>query len=242
MNKSFFKILKRIWILGGIGFTGWLIYSMQAHGVEPAYFQSSSRVDVEEEDDFISFATKQKSPNILIFFPGALVDVDAYVPLCYQLAENGIKTYLIKMPWRQAKLGYNKVKDLQILADTSLTYILAGHSQGAKMAAQFVYENPGLIDKAVLLATTHPRDIDLSKSSTRFMKIYGSCDGVAKEKDIEVNKIKLPESTFYKRIEGANHSQFGYYGFQLGDESATISREKQHQMALSSILQFTNEP
>lgn len=242
MKHSVFKILKRIWLIGGIAFIGWLIYSMHAQGVESACFQSNSKVKVEDDDDFISFSPKEKSSNVLIFFPGALVDVDAYAPLCRQLAENGIKTYLIKMPWRQAKLGYNKIKDLKILSDTSLTYTLAGHSQGAKVAAQFVYENPGLINKAVLLATTHPRDIDLSDSRTQFIKIYGSRDGVAKENDVEANKGKLPETTVYKRIEGANHSQFGYYGFQLGDQSASISREEQHRIVLSSILQFINQP
>ena len=70
------------------------------------------------------------------------------------------------------------------------------------------------------------------------MKIYGSKDGVADEKSIMKNRTKLPEATKYVRIDGANHSQFGYYGFQLGDSRATISREQQQEATLKNILEF----
>jgi len=52
------------------------------------------------------------------------------------------------------------------------------------------------------------------------------------------NKSKLPETTKFVLIQGANHSQFGYYGFQLGDNKADISREKQQQDILDNILSF----
>jgi pimeloyl-ACP methyl ester carboxylesterase len=119
------------------------------------------------------------------------------------------------MPWRLASNGYNKPKELQLFSDSTKTYILSGHSQGAKMAAQFVYENPDLVDKLILIGTTHPRDISLANLNIPVLKIYGSNDGVADEKSILENRSKLPESAKLVRIEGANHSQFGYYGFQL---------------------------
>lgn len=75
-----------------------------------------------------------------------MVDPKAYVPLCRKIADNNIKVYLIKMPWGLASKGYNIPKELNLFSDTTKTYILAGHSQGAKMAGQFVYENPNLID------------------------------------------------------------------------------------------------
>jgi len=81
------------------------------------------------------------------------------------------------------------------------------------LAAQFVHENPTLINKLILIATKHPRDIDLSKLEIPVMKIYGSKDGVTSFKDIIRNKSMLPSATKYVLIEGANHSQFGNYGF-----------------------------
>lgn len=52
------------------------------------------------------------------------------------------------------------------------------------------------------------------------------------------NKSKLPEHSQFVRIDGGNHSQFGYYGFQLGDNGADIDRKQQHSETLKSIMEF----
>lgn len=232
--------LRLIWVISGLAFTAWLFYSYQARGVDPAVLKSSAGITVLDNDDFYEFTPAGKYQQVLIFYPGAMVQTKAYAPLCRKIAEGGVKTILIKMPWRLAKNGYNKPKELNLLQDTTRQYILAGHSQGAKMAAQFVYENPGLFDELILIATTHPRDIDLSNIPTPVMKIYGSKDGVADPYEINNNKVRLPASTKYVMIPGANHAQFGYYGFQLGDQSADISREQQQQITLENILAFVH--
>lgn len=232
------KIIRIIWISGGLSFMAWLIYSYQAHGVDPAFLKSNKSVEVKENSDFYSFTPSAAFKNVLIFYPGAMVDPEAYVPLCRKIADKGTAVYLIKMPWRLATKGYNKPKGLQLFRDTGKTYILAGHSQGAKMAAQFVYENPALINKLILIASTHPRDISLAGSKLPVMKIYGARDGVADEKSVLDNKPKLPPATKFVRIAGANHSQFAYYGFQFGDNSATISREQQQDETLKAIMGF----
>lgn len=103
-----------------------------------------------------------------------------------------------------AVYGYNKPKDLHLLDDPTKVYTLAGHSQGAKMAAQFVYENPGLIDKLVLIATTHPREVSLADRSLPVLKISGSRDGVADEAAILANRGNLPADAQFVRIDGAN--------------------------------------
>jgi alpha/beta superfamily hydrolase len=163
------------------------------------------------------------------------------VPLCRTIADSNVKVYLIKMPWRLASKGYNKPKELHLFDDTTKTYILSGHSQGAKMAAQFAYENPALTDKLILIATTHPKDISLADNKLPTMKIYGSMDGVADEKSIIDNKTKLPATTKFIRIGGANHAQFGYYGFQLGDNEAAISREQQQTETLKYMIEFIKQ-
>jgi hypothetical protein len=211
---------------------------MQAKGVNKSVLQTNATVHVETNNNFILFTPARPYTTVIMFYPGALVDPVAYAPLCRNMADSGYKVFLVKMPWRLAKNGYNKPRDLNLFADSTKEYILAGHSQGAKMAAQFVYENPSLFDKLILIATTHPRDIDLSKLDIPVMKISGSRDGVAGMEDILNNKSKLPPATKYVVIEGANHAQFGYYGFQLGDNKATIGRAKQQQVTLDTILAF----
>jgi hypothetical protein len=233
-------IFRTIWLTLGIGFTVWMFYSYQSKGVDQSVFKSSSTVEVAENKDLYSFTPTHSYQNVFIFYPGALVDPEAYVPLCRKIADNGCKALLIKMPWRLAQLGYKKPIELNLFADTTKQYILAGHSQGGKMAAQFVYENPALIGKLILIATTHPRDIDLSKAVIPIMKIYGSEDGVADSEAVNKNKPRLPAATKYVLIKGANHAQFGYYGFQLGDNKAGITREEQQQITLNNILSFIN--
>ncbi|SFD37222.1 alpha/beta hydrolase [Flavobacterium phragmitis] len=235
------RILKTVWILGGLLFTIWLFYSYESDGVDKSFLESNNSVKVENASDYYLFEPKKEFKNVVIFYPGAMVETEAYVPLCRRLADQNIKVYLIKMPWRLASKGYNKPKDLYLFEDASKNYILTGHSQGGKMAAQFVYENPKLIDKLILIGTSHPRDISLAAIEIPVLKIYGSKDGVAGEGSIMQNKSKLPQATKFVRIEGANHCQFGYYGFQLGDDKADISREQQQKETLDAMVSFIQE-
>lgn len=235
------RLFRLIWVICGLCFTGWLAYSTQSKGVDKSLLVNSASLDVQETADYYLFCPTSPFHKVLIFFPGALVDPKAYVPLCRKIAEYGCKVYLVKMPWRLASKGYHKPIELNLFEDTTKEYILAGHSQGAKMAGQFVHENPTLVDRLILLASTHPRDIDLSGIRIPVMKIYGSRDGVADTADIFANKTKLPVTTRYVSIEGANHAQFGYYGPQLGDDEAGISLEVQQNIILANIISFINQ-
>lgn len=104
------------------------------------------------------------------------------------------------------------------------------------MAARFVYEKLAKVDGLILMGTTHPKDFDLSGLAMPVMKIYGLNDGVANPKDVEAGKARLPPKTVFLPIVGGNHSQFGYYGFQLDDHKASISRNKQQQIILHGVI------
>jgi hypothetical protein len=54
--------------------------------------------------------------------------------------------------------------------------------------------------------------------------------------EVEANSQYLPDDTNWVLIDGGNHSQFGYYGSQLGDNAATISREQQQELTVEAIL------
>lgn len=82
--------------------------------------------------------------------------------------------------------------------------------------------------------------IALSDRTLPVLKIYGSEDGVADEADILANRGNLPATAEVVRIAGANHAQFGYYGFQFGDNRATISRAEQQAKTLQHIVGFIN--
>lgn len=214
-----------------------MYFTFKAKGFDDVILESDLEVEVTITNEYISFVPKPVSKSTLFFYPGALVDPFAYTPLCRKLSENGYKTVIVSMPWRMASKGYNLIKERNLLTDEN-SYTLIGHSQGGKMAGQFVFENPTSIKNLILLGTTHPRDIDLSSLDVNVLKIYGSEDGVASPLKIEKNKSKLPLDAEFHEIVGGNHSQFGYYGNQMGDNTANITREEQLNSILNKILDF----
>ena len=68
---------------------------------------------------------------------------------------------------------------------------------------------------------------DLSDQELFVTSIYGTNDGVTSLDEISDSELLLPKDTDWIAIEGGNHSQFGWYGPQSGDNPADISREVQ---------------
>ena len=235
--KKILKIFGAVWLLLGIAFFIYMYFTFKAKGFDETILKSNANIEVHISDDYISFNPKSIIKSTVFFYPGALVDPFAYSPLCRKLSDNGYKTIIIRMPWRMASKGYDLIKERNLITDDN-SYTLIGHSQGGKMAGQFVYENPKSIKNLILLGTTHPRDINLSNLEVNVLKIYGSNDGVASPEKIENNKSKLPPNAEFYELKGGNHSQFGYYGHQMGDNKANITREQQLDAVVGKILEF----
>jgi hypothetical protein len=98
---------------------------------------------------------------------------------------------------------------------------------------------PGLAG-AVLIGTSHPRDFSIAATSIPMTRVYGTRDTIADADKLERTRANLPASTRVIAIDGGNHSQFGYYGFQPGDWPATISREAQQAITRQAILDALN--
>jgi hypothetical protein len=52
------------------------------------------------------------------------------------------------------------------------------------------------------------------------------------------NKAKLPKNTDLIEVVGGNHSQFGYLGKLLTDESPEISLAEQQNFTLNTLTEF----
>jgi pimeloyl-ACP methyl ester carboxylesterase len=114
--------------------------------------------------------------------------------------------------------------------------VVAGHSRGGALAARMAHADPQLVSGLVLIGTTHPRDQDLSSLQLPVTKIYGTNDDVAPLADVKKNAPLLPPGTKWVAIDGGNHSQFGHYGPQLFDGTATITREAQQTLTRTELL------
>ena len=236
------KWIRRIWVTAGIGSIGWLFWNAQAHGVDSALLQSTQAVAVSDSGAVLRFTprTLTAGPG-LIFLPGATIEPEAYVPLLRAVAESGHEVALVRLPWRMAPTASSQAVvweriDRIRMASPARPWILAGHSRGAALAAQFAGAHPEAMAGLVLIATTHPKEHSLAALPIPVTKIYGTRDCVADSAATLENAALLPSSTRWVRIEGANHRQFGWYGAQLGDCSATITRELQQASTLEEVL------
>jgi pimeloyl-ACP methyl ester carboxylesterase len=236
-KRNWFRL---IWFTAVTIFFVWQWSAYQSRGVNSAILNSDNHITVVNNKDQISFINRDSAKKEIIFFPGGLVDPKSYAPMARKISENGYNVHLIKMPWRMATKGYNKIKELFNLTKEDKTYVLGGHSQGGKMAAQFVYENPDLMAGLYLLGTSHPRDIDMSNISIPTIKIYAEHDGLASVEEVKENENKLPKNRESALISGGNHAQFGHLGTLFMDGTATITREEQQALTLEYLLNFLN--
>lgn len=242
--KRLLKIVRIVWVSGGILFFLWLVYSFQAHGVPPAVLQSSEAVAVVETADTIQFTPQNARSIGLLFYPGGLVEPEAYAPLARATAEQGFLTIIVKLPLRTASFGSQEAnlmaetRSLMAANNAVEDWFVAGHSRGGAIAARFAHQHGDSVDGLILIGTSHPKEAaySLADAAFRVTKIYATHDGLASVAEVEANAVFLPAETRWVKIEGGNHAQFGYYGYQLGDGQAEISREQQQVLTVAAIL------
>ncbi|HET9372285.1 MAG TPA: alpha/beta hydrolase [Vicinamibacterales bacterium] len=238
--------LRRIWVVGGISFTAWLAWNLQSRGVAASITESTDAVTVVEEAVATYFTPQRRADRdpVVVFVPGGLVDPRAYLPIVRRLADEGTAAALVEMPFRaalsesQREQLWQRIRDAHRRLGAAAPMVLAGHSRGAAMAARFAAEHPAELAGLVLVGTTHPRDQDLSGAPYLVLKVAGTQDCVAPLDDARANAAKLPPATEWVVIDGANHAQFGYYGSQINDCRAHVSRETQQRQLLDGMSAF----
>lgn len=234
---TIWKIFKTIWVTCGLGFILWNWTTFQSRDLPKGVLQSGAGISVTQSKDQIIFKADTGTAKLeVIFFQGAMTDPKAYAPLCRSLAQQGFTCHLIRMAWRLPIKDYKKINRLFDLQ--AKNYVIGGHSQGGKIAAQAVFENPNVFKGLFLLGTSHPRDISLADHTLPILKLYAEKDGLASMKEVLANKDKLPAQAELVLIKGGNHSQFGYLGQLFMDESPQISREAQQKQTLEHLVNF----
>jgi pimeloyl-ACP methyl ester carboxylesterase len=237
------------WATAGVLFTTWVVWNMQAHGLPEGVREPTPSVSVTEGDGATLFLPTGVSADhpAVVFVPGGAVDPDAYLPIVRAVADSGWPIALVRLPWRMAftESGqvevWRRVTAVRPAWGQSRPIVLGGHSRGARLSALFASRYPAELAGLFLIGTTHPRDEDLSALKIPVLKVSGTRDCVADVEDSKANAARLPGQTVWTTIVGANHAQFGYYGSQLGDCKATISRIEQHQQLLDELLRWLRE-
>jgi len=164
----------------------------------------------------------------VIVYPGGKVEAKAYMGLLLQLADQGVTSILVDMPFNLAVFNVDAAESAQELAPNIQTWYLMGHSLGGAMASSYLKDDQ-TIEGLILLAAYPINDRDI-----RTLQIVGSEDGI-----LDFTKLDDQRETYI--IEGGNHAYFADYGDQEGDNDATISKTQQQLLTIEKIIEFIND-
>lgn len=178
------------------------------------------------QDNLTVLSPSYPTDTALIFYPGAKVEAEAYLPLLDQIRQTGVTCILVHMPFNMAIFDWDAAEDILPRFPEIRHWYMAGHSMGGAMASQFASEHPEQLDGLILLRAYIYGDYPDDDALT----VYGSLNqSVEDHIDYTENIVE---------IQGGNHAQFGNYGPQKGDLPATISAQEQQEQTVAAIEDF----
>lgn len=181
---------------------------------------------IKVQDNLTILSPSYPTDTAIIFYPGAKVEAEAYLPLLDQIRQTGVTCILVHMPFHMAIFDVNAAEEVMAQFPEYQHWYMAGHSMGGAMASQFAADHPDEVEGLILLGAYIYGDYPDEDTLT----IYGSLN-----QSVEDN-IDYTENIV--EIEGGNHAQFGNYGPQKGDLPAAISAEEQQKQTVEAIEAF----
>ena len=240
-------IIRRVWVAVGLTatatFATWSLIAYRANAEGRQAAVSDAIATVARDGGIWRFEPRStpREPT-LVFFPGSLVDPQAYAPLAKAVAHEGHRVIIVELP-RRGAFGGAESSQLTTRIGAALasvgdsgSVVLGGHSRGGVVASATASENFPNVKGLVLIGTSHPRDVNLSKLGIPVTKIAGTRDGLASPAEVKQNAPLLPPHTRWIWVEGGNHSQFGWYGFQPMDKLPRIDAAEQRATMIAGVL------
>lgn len=224
-------------VLLAAGIIGYLVWTSNPYQPMPEALEalkSDARVQV-ETDGWLIFRSRTSEPTIgFIFYPGALIDARAYAPAAHAIASSGYLVVIVPMPFNLALFDSNRAAQVIAKFPSIRRWAIGGHSLGGVAAAMFVKNHPDTVG-AIAFWASYPAD-SLSDTRVAAASIYGTNDGSVDQ--LLKARSLMPPLTRWVAIDGGNHGQFGYYGLQAGDGTATITREEQQRQIVSATVEL----
>ena len=236
------KFMKRVFLglltivaLAALGFIAWAGNPLKASPEALSALESDSQVTVSLEDGYISFQPAGTVPETaLAFYPGARVDYRAYAVPLRQIAAQGYQVILLQVKLNHAIFDADAAEKVFGIYPHIKNWVVGGHSLGGVVAASFAASHDV---KGLVLWASYPIDDLLKNKNLSVISIYGTLD-ITEMNIYDDKQTLLPSNTEYIIIQGGNHAQFGDYGFQPGDNEATISRAEQQRQVVDATVKF----
>jgi len=221
------------------GFVVWAQNALGPGEQALAALVADDQVNVRESDGgVIVFEPTDAQPSTgFVFYPGGRVDYRSYAPTLREVAAKGYLVALVPAPLNLMVFDIDAADAVISQFPQIKHWTVGGHSLGGAMAASYLYSNPGVADGLILWASYPAESNNLSDSGLKVLSIYGTLDMGGME-PFDASRALLPANTTWVVIEGGNHAQFGDYGFQPGDNVATISAADQQAQIATATVEF----
>lgn len=221
-----------------IGFVAWglIIPAPMPEALEA--LQTGSEVMVTTEPWLVFQPAGSTATAGFIFYPGGRVDPRSYAPMAYEIASQGYLVVIVPMPLNLAVLGSGRATQVIEAYPEIEKWVIGGHSLGGSMAAAYADKHDDQIDGLALMASYPAGSNSLVENALSVTSIFATQDGLATGDKISASRELLPAGTTWVQVDGGNHAQFGWYGEQSGDLSASISREEQQAQVIQATLEL----
>ncbi len=186
-----------------------------------------------ETDGRYTFFVPENPVAGLIFYPGAKVEHEAYIPLMQACAEEGVLCILVEMPLYFPLLWGSSADGLQERYPDIDRWYMGGHSLGGYTAASYLAKHTSDYEGLVLLASYS--GADLTGSGLDVLSIYGSEDQIMNRERYKSGIANLPETYDELVIDGGCHAYFGMYDGQDGHSGLPVTNAEQLQMTADAI-------
>ena len=191
------------------------------------------------EDGGVEILPRNTDADIgIVFYVGAQITPDAYIPLLARIAEQGYACFVPNLTFNMAALEPKAADDIISAHPEIKSWILAGHSMGGLTASGYADDHRDTVDGLILVAAYANRD--MSDANLPVLAVFGDTDGVMNKKLYDKRLAWNPSDFEEHIIPGANHAQYGDYGKQPRDNEAAISAEEQQSQTAEIILDWLN--
>jgi len=223
-----------IFMIGTVGLVVWAnVRAQEATERAVAVLRENG---IEREDGQLVFRPDFPTDKGLIYYPGGLVDPEAYAVTAQGIADAGYLVVIPKMPLNLAFTGINLADGIQADFPEIGSWVIGGHSLGGAMAAEYAKNKVDNLDGLIMYASYPANYEDFVDFPIPILTIMGSRDPGAPQQEAFYEAIAGSAGRFV--IEGGNHRQYADYSFQPDDGIAAISAAEQQDQIIAATVQF----
>ncbi|MGI9344010.1 MAG: alpha/beta hydrolase [Gammaproteobacteria bacterium] len=241
--KKALKIIAAIIVIVPLAAFGFLVYSTEARRADPmdealAALVSDDTIAVEIDDWIVMRPVTAEPTAGLILYPGANCDVRGYAKVLKEIAAAGYLVVAVAMPFDFSIFAPNSANAVRDAFPEISDWVIAGHSMGGAMAAQYAFDHQDDLAGLILWDSYPPGPSNLSDAQLPVVHIHRATPEGRSSQVFADKRHLIPTDSTWVPIPGANHMNFGsFIGGGYDEEwDPKIERAEQHRQVVAATL------